>query len=198
MMRLSATLIFLWAVSTGGSALAQDFDDDPLLGGDDSGEFGGEGSVSGEASASAELSGSGEMGAGGSGGGLGVGVQAMLEGPFGAAVIYDPGPWHIEGILGFFTNGQTALALGGRFYYHLHSSTAADFSVGGGLGIVNVSDDGDGFTDIHLEAGAQVRAFVVPNVAVSASLGLAIVAGDGDLVALTGQLVGGLGISYFF
>ena len=201
MMRVPATLSLAWALSIGAPALAQDFEDDPLLDTEVEGEAGveGEATASGEASASAEVSASGEMAGGGAGGGFGVGVQAMLEGPFGVAVLYDPGAWHVEGILGFYSNGETALALGGRFYYHLHSSTAADFSLGGGLGLVTIDNDADdSITNIHLEAGGQVRTFVVPNVALSASLGLAVVAGDGDLVALTGQLVGGLGLSYFF
>ena len=56
----------------------------------------------------------------------------------------------------------------------------------------------DDQTDIHIDGGAQVRTFVVPNVALAASLGLAIVSGDADFVGITGQLFGSIGATYFF
>ena len=57
-------------------------------------------------------------------------------------------------------------------------------------------------TDLHVEAGAQLRAFLASNVALSAALGLGIENGDDnadpDIEFLSGQLVGNLGITYFF
>jgi hypothetical protein len=203
MPRILASASLLLILGHAAVASAQDTGD-PL---DVPGE--GEAGASGEASASGEVSAGGEVSASGAGGGgsaagFGVGAMAMLTGPFGAAIIYDPGAFHIEGILGFESNGVTTILAGGRFWYHMHTSTAADFSVGGGLGIASTEQD-NGFGDnedvttIHLEGGGQLRVFVVPNVALSATAGLAVVTGDDrDLIAVTGQLIGDVGLSYFF
>lgn len=195
MRRLATSLAIVSVFATGSAAWAQDEFGDPI---DIPGE--GEEEVD-DGGSTVALEAEGEAtvdDGGGEGAGLGVGVHAMLSGPFGAAIIYDPGAFHIEGMIGFASNGTTAIALGGRFWYHLHTSTAADFSLGGGLGLSTVDDDPEDQNNVHIDAGAQLRAFVVPNVALSATLGLAIVTGDADFVGLTGQLVGGLGISYFF
>jgi hypothetical protein len=153
-------------------------------------------------SASAQESRAGVRAGGAAGGSLGVGVQTMLTGagPFGAQLVYDAGMFHIEGIFGFASNGSTNLDLGGRFWYHIHAAQLADFSLGGGVGVVSVDPDGDveGTTDVHINVGAQLRAFLVPNVALSVSAGLAIITGDADLVAVTGDLVGAAGVTYFF
>ena len=204
MSRILAAASLLLILGRTTAASAQDTGD-PL---DVPGEGSGEAGASGEASASGEMSAGGEIsatgGGGGSGAGFGVGAMAMLTGPFGGAVIYDPGMWHAEGIVGFESNGVTTILLGGRFWYHLHTSTAADFSIGGGLGFASTEvDNGLGMdedvTTIHVEGGGQLRVFVVPNVALSATAGLAIVTGDDrDLVAVTGQLIGDVGVSYFF
>ena len=138
---------------------------------------------------------------GASPGGIGVGAEAMLTGPTGLAVIYDAGSFHIDGILGFADPGgnDSFLVIGGRFLYHLHSAEAADFSIGGGLGLDNTfRDNGDDDTDFVLEGLVQLRAFIVSNVALSASAGVAAVAGDGDLFLVGGQLVGSVGIAYYF
>lgn len=136
------------------------------------------------------------------GGNLGVGVHTMLlPDSFGPAVIYDAGAFHIEGLFAFADDDETTrFDLGGRFWYHIHSAASADFSLGGGLGVVSIdpAGDGEGTTDIEIDAGAQIRAFLVPNVAVSASLGLAILTGDGDFIAITGNPVGDAGIAYYF
>lgn len=144
----------------------------------------------------------GGSGGRGSGGNLGIGIHTMLtgSGPFGPAVVYDTGLFHIEGIIGFADNDEaTEFDVGGRFWYHINSSQAADFSLGGGLGVVSIDPEvGDGTTDIEIDVGGQVRAFIVPNVALSASLGLAILTGDTDFIALTGDLTGTAGLTYFF
>ena len=138
-----------------------------------------------------------------SGGNLGVGVHAMLDGggPFGPAIVYDTGIFHIEGLVGFAdTDGATEFDVGGRFWYHINSSQSADFSLGGGLGVTSIDPEGEaeGTTDIEIDVGAQLRAFIVPNVALSASLGLAIITGDNDVISLTGDLTGAAGVTYFF
>ena len=137
-----------------------------------------------------------------SGGNLGVGVHTMLlPDSFGPAVVYDAGIFHIEGLFAFADDDETTrFDLGGRFWYHIHSAASADFSLGGGLGVVSIDPEGggEGTTDIEIDAGAQIRAFLVPNVAVSGSLGLAILTGDGDFIGITGDLVGTAGIAYYF
>src|SRR3954466_1676580 len=66
--------------------------------------------------------------------GLGLGVAAMLNGPQGLSVAYDAGAWHLDSILGLSKvsgdppGNRAAIAVGGRFWYHLHKSTNSDFS----------------------------------------------------------------------
>ena len=94
----------------------------------------------------------------------------------------------------------TALGVAGRGWFHLHSSTAADFSLGGGFGFAFFDPDGpaDSINTISIDIGAMMRAFLTSNVAVSAFLGLTVLAGDADGFALNGQPLGGLGLAYYF
>src|SRR5437762_3476300 len=111
--------------------------------------------------------------------GVGVGAAAMQGGlPFGLSVAYDAGPWHIDSILGIAKGdgespfNRTSFGLGGRFWWHLHKTANADFSIGGGLGF---SHNGPTKDDIlTIEAGGQLRAFIASNVSLSFSTGLAI------------------------
>ena len=142
--------------------------------------------------------------------GIGVGAEAMLTGNFdiggipaglvGPAVVYQAPKFHIDGILNFASgNDVTAVGAGGRFFYQLHSTQASDFSIGGGLGLVNVDAGAAGSTtDIHLEVGAQIRAFLAPAFAVNASVGLGFLLDNEKISQLSGQLVGGAGVTYFF
>ena len=150
--------------------------------------------------------------------GIGVGVQAMLA-DFGGGievlpdvfvdipalagptVTYQTPKFHIDGILAYADNdATTALGLGGRFFYELHSTQASDLSVGGGLGFLNVDFGDDSDTAILFEAGGKIRAFLAPSVAFNASVGLGYISGFGeqDLILFGGQLLGTIGISYFF
>ncbi len=136
--------------------------------------------------------------------GIGVGVESMLSGPSGPAVVYQAPNFHAEGILGVYdrTNNSTIL-LAGRFYYQVHSGDLSDFSLGGGLGLVNFDDPGMGGdnneTDIHIELGAKIRVFLAPNVALGSSLGFAMVLDEaGDTAIIAGRLQGTMGITYFF
>jgi hypothetical protein len=139
-------------------------------------------------------------------GGLGVGVASMLRGPSGLNVVFDGGRWHADAILGIAGDdggvggGGTAIDLGARGWFHLHSGTNADFSLGGGLGFQMIDPDGPGESanGITIDIGAQIRAFLTSNVALSAFGGLAVLAGDFDGFALDGQPVGALGLTYFF
>lgn len=150
--------------------------------------------------------------------GIGVGVQAMLTSFVdevevapdvfiafpalaGPAVTYQTPKFHIDGILSYGDNDAvTALGVGGRFYYELHSTQASDLSVGGGIGFMNVDFGDNSDTAIHFEAGGKIRAFLAPSVAVNASLGLGYISGlaDRDFITFGGQLVGAIGITYFF
>jgi hypothetical protein len=164
-----------------------------------------------------------ESGAGGSEAtGLGVGIQAMqgtasVEVPVGIgvtqefslgvagpAVTYQTPQFHIDGILNFASRDDTTtVGLGGRFFYELHSTQASDLSIGGGLGFFNINiDNGDGDdyseTLIQFEVGAKIRAFLAPSVCVNGSVGLGLISGDFDHNAFTGQILGGIGLTYFF
>jgi hypothetical protein len=142
---------------------------------------------------------------GGTATGLGIGIQAMLAGPLGPAVVYATESFHIEGMFSFADDGgdNSDLDVGGRFYWHLHQATSADFSIGGGVGLEMLSENGpmgeeQEATNIFIEGGAEIRFFPVPNVSLSASLGVIVATGDADGFAATGQLIGGVGIAYFF
>jgi hypothetical protein len=141
--------------------------------------------------------------------GIGVGVEAMLAGPAGPTFVYQASQFHISVIFSFDTGvnelpfvAGDEVGVGGRFFWQIHSGEMADFSLGGGAGI---DDDGGGNDDIdvHIEGAAQVRAFIVPNVALHTSLGLALELDDDgaedDLeLAFTGHLLGTVGLTYFF
>jgi hypothetical protein len=135
--------------------------------------------------------------AGGSPGTIGVGAEFQIAGPGGASLNYDAGDFHVGGFLGFEDydgDDNTVFAIGGRFFYHLHTTTDADFGVGGSLGIVSVPE-GMGSNDrdslIYVEPGIQIRLFLTANVAFSASTGIVLGVGDADGVAITGSALGG-------
>ena len=148
--------------------------------------------------------------------GLGVGVQAMLvsdlevetvPGTFvsfptiaGPSVVYQTPKFHIDGILAYGdVEDFTTLAIGGRFYYELHSTQASDLSIGGGLGLINISVGDESDTSFQLEAGGKIRAFLAPSVAINAALGLGYITNDDfDYVIFGGQLIGSVGLTYFF
>lgn len=140
--------------------------------------------------------------AGGQEDSLGVGAEYMMNGlSGGASVNYDLGKMHFGGFLGFFDNGDemgndtSDYTLGGRFFYHVHSTAMSDFGVGGALGfysdeIRNGAGDTDRNTYLYLEPGVQIRAFVAANVALSFNLGIIIAAQDDDGFAIGGGLLG--------
>jgi hypothetical protein len=146
----------------------------------------------------------GTASAGGQSGTIGVGAEQDLRGVGGVSLNFDGGMFHAGGFLGFsddFNNDDTtAFEVGGRFYYHLHSTAMSDFGVGAQLGLFNVDSPGeanDG-TGIFIQPGFQIRMFVASNVALSASGGINIAAGDSDGIIVEGDLVGGAGIHYYF
>lgn len=131
---------------------------------------------------------------------LGVGANWQLTGDQGAQLVLEMAQFHVDiGIaLGFQDGGNTEIGLSGMFWYHLRSGDRSDFSIGGGLGFSHIAPDmGDSQNEITLGAGAQLRAWLTSNVAVSASVGFFI---DPDPINLQlgGQGVGTAGLTYFF
>lgn len=144
--------------------------------------------------------------AGGSSGSIGVGAEYTLNGIGGVSVNYDAGMFHAGGFVGYYDNGfgdpdADVLDIGGRFFWHLHSTAMSDFGVGGGLGLqfIDPEDpDNDEATVLEVDLGAQVRAFVASNVAISGTLGLAILGADADGLGFTGDPLGAVGLHYYF
>jgi hypothetical protein len=141
-----------------------------------------------------------------SGAGLGVGAVAFLSGPAAAEVVYDMSKFHIEGLFGFNhdeSSDSTAYVFGARGWYHLHSGSNSDFSLGGGLGVTTASGPMDSsLTATFIEPGALARVFLTPNFALHGTVGFRLVfgddaAGDGD-IGLGGQVMSAFGFSYFF
>jgi hypothetical protein len=140
--------------------------------------------------------------AGGQAGSIGVGAEFQINGTGGASLNYDAGDFHVGGFLGFADGDgpdNTAIDLGARFYYHVHSTAMADFGVGGSLGIVSEDPPGGGDkqTLVFIEPGIQVRLFLAANVAISASTGVVIGTADAGGVLFTGQTIGA-GLHYYF
>ena len=151
------------------------------------------------------------------GGAIGVGAVVWLgptgnNGPVtGAEFVYDMSQLHIEGVFGFGTASQngastTGVDVGVAGWYHLAKGNMADFSIGGGAGLVYHSAPGAGnsSTGFSLEPGAEARVFLSPNFALSARVGFAIGFGDNNsptsfgLGGATTGTTGGLGFVYFF
>jgi len=154
---------------------------------------------------------------GGSGAGIGVGAAVTLADTTAGAgflpagqFVYDMALFHVEGLFGFFSqevpgpNGQTRatdFVFGAGGWYHLHRGSSSDFSLGALIAINTTSGPGASTTITAFEPGAQVRAFVTPNVAIFARAGIAFLFGDtgnGTEIALGGQPTGAFGFSYFF
>lgn len=163
--------------------------------------------------------GAGVASAGGSKGSIGIGFEQSIGGDAidlgggvdvttrmsGISANYDMGEFHVGGLLGFSDHDgddNTDVTIGGRFYYHLHSSAMADFGVGGNVSVAFIGDRNtnvdNNATVLLLEPGLQMRAFVASNVALSFSAGLTLGLADGDGVTLGGQPVGSAGVHYYF
>jgi hypothetical protein len=161
----------------------------------------------------------------GHGRGIGVGAITMLNGTSGAMFTWGNGlgSFHIDALLGMHRyrsgngNYTSDVSFGGRFWYHMHAASYADFSLGGGIGFTDwTSNPGapgsDTHLDVSLEIGGQIRAFIVSNVALIADLGFGATLGNNDNMMFGGQSVTGsgspegganfvsgtLGIAYFF
>lgn len=154
---------------------------------------------------SAGSSSSSSRSSGGKAQGLFVGAESLLLGsapggvdaPGGAITVgWDASQWRVEGLIGLlFRDGAgTSFGFGARGFYVVHKTKFADFGVGGLLGLVV-----GGGAVFLIEPSAQIRAFIVENVALTATLGMGIAVGDvRATIALLGQVTGGLGITYTF
>lgn len=145
----------------------------------------------------------GTASAGGVPGSIGVGAEFQLSGIGGLSANYDAGKFHAGGFIGYFDPagaGNSTVDVGGRFFFHVASSAAADFSIGGGLGIQSLGNGpgNDRSTNLFLEPSFQIRAFIVPNVALSFTGGLSIGAADADGLILDSQIIGIGGVHYYF
>ena len=152
--------------------------------------------------------------AGGQAGALGLGAEVQLNGITGVSLSYDAGKFDVGGVLGYHDpagGNNSTFEIGGRFFYHVHSTAMADFGLGAELGIASVPIGGmmGGTvrrTDVYLDPGFQIRLFLASNVAISMTAGLLIGVADASDpvpsphnsgVDINGQLIGGLHY-YFF
>jgi hypothetical protein len=147
---------------------------------------------------------------GGDGAGIGIGMAFSLSGVATGLFVYDMAIWHIEGLLGFSSTSNpggadrsTGISFGAGGWYHLHRGSASDFSLGAALLVDTTSNPGGNSTTVtSFEPGAQIRAFVTPNVSLNARVGLALMFGDtgggGTDLILNGLPVAFFGASYFF
>lgn len=152
--------------------------------------------------------------AGGSEGSVGVGAEFMRGIDFdfglggslsldvgGVSVNYDAGKFHAGGFLGirdFGGDDDTFISVGGRFYYHVHSTAMSDFGIGGDIGLLTFDPGDDRTTAWFINPGFQTRMFVASNVALSFTAGLAFSTGDADGFAVQGHPTGSAGVHYYF
>jgi hypothetical protein len=139
--------------------------------------------------------------AGGSAGSIGVGAEVSAVGTTDVSVNYDTGQFHVGGAFGYSDNrfmgaDDNQVRIGGRFYYHLHSTALADFGIGAEVTLLDQSGDGNTFLD--LAGGFQIRSFISTNVALSFTGGFVVGLVDDEGFSLSGQPVGAAGVHYYF
>lgn len=147
-----------------------------------------------------------EGGGGGVANSIGVGVESQLAGSLSGvsdlSVQYDGGAFHAGGFFGLSDpagRSNTAFEVGGRFFYHVHRTASADFSLGASLGIDSAADPAGGsVTAVFLEPSFQIRWFAASNVALSFTGGFSIGLDDDKDFSIGGQLTGVAGIHYYF
>jgi hypothetical protein len=148
----------------------------------------------------------------GSGRGLGLGAVALFQPLAGGNVSNtvpnmlvtwgdSGGRFHVDGLFGLYHGSATDFDLGARGWYHIHAAPSADFSLGLGLGVVRRRiGQPSAQWDFEMEIGAQIRAFIVTNVALLGSVGMALYVPDtgNTVLQFSGNLVGTLGAAYYF
>jgi hypothetical protein len=145
----------------------------------------------------------GTASAGGQAGSIGVGAEIQLSNASGISVNYDAGKFHAGGFFGLDDPAgpsNDTVNIGGRFFYHIATTGSSDFSVGGGIGIQSVNHPAPDNRDtlLFLEPGFQIRAFIVPNVALSFTGGISIGTLDASGVKIAGDFTGTAGVHYYF
>jgi len=144
----------------------------------------------------------------GSGRGFGLGaVELLLPGNVPAPNILGTwgdmaGRFHIDGLFGLTSSGSTSFDLAVRGWYHVHAASSADFSLGAGFAFISwkpAPPTGRQY-DVELELGAQIRIFIVPNVALLASVGMGIYLPDSgnNTVSFRGNVMNTIGVAYYF
>jgi len=143
----------------------------------------------------------------GNGRGFGLGAVALFD-PNGRTVPNILGTWgdvggrfHVDGVFGLLSNGNTRFDLGARGWYHVHAASAADFSVGVGMALVSWrAAPANRQYDFELDFGAQMRIFVVPNAALLASIGMGLYVPDSGSTAfsISGNIMNSVGVAYYF
>ena len=138
-----------------------------------------------------------------SGGPFGVGGIAYLTGINGLSLVYDPGVWHIDTLLGLGGGGggDNVIDLGGRFWFHVAQASSADLSVGGGLLYEHRNPAGPpaAVNNLFIEIGGLIRVFLTSNVALSTGAGLVLGTVDADGYSLGNpNLTGNAALHYFF
>jgi hypothetical protein len=133
---------------------------------------------------------------------VGVGAEYQLSGLGGVSLNYDAGQFHVGGFFGLVDpNGanNTDFDMGARFFFHVHRSATADFSLGGSIGFESQeTGPNTSATNVYIEPSFQIRWFASSNVALSFTGGFAIGVGDDKQFAFGGQPVGIAGIHYYF
>jgi len=138
--------------------------------------------------------------AGGSAGSIGVGAEISTLGAADVSVNYDAGAFHVGGSFGFEDNRpggpNNYFRIGGRFYYHLHSTALADFGLGGEVHIEDA--EGPNNTAVEIAGGFQIRSFISTNVALSFTGGFVVGTADSSGVSVSGTPLAVAGFHYYF
>ena len=136
---------------------------------------------------------------------IGIGAEFQLNGTGGLSMNYDTGKFHAGGFFSYADArgpNNSTVDVGGRFFFHIASTASSDFSLGGSIGIENANnaapDVANRHTDVFLEPSFQIRAFIVPNVALSFTGGIIIGAADASELDVAGDVVATGGIHYYF
>jgi hypothetical protein len=132
---------------------------------------------------------------------IGVGGIVYLANVPGLSVAYDPGPFHVDTMLGLSGTTPNQFQIGGRFWWHVAQTAASDFSAGGGLSYQHISGVGmmASTNNVFIELGAMIRIFLVQNVALGSAAGVVIGTADASGYNIgPANLVGSASLHYFF
>ena len=138
------------------------------------------------------------------GGPFGVGGIAYLANPIGLSLAYDPGAWHLDTLIGIngANNQASVFDIGGRFWYHLASTSNADLSVGAGMTYEHRGRNGAAnppVNNLFLEAGGLIRIWLAQNVALGTAFGLVVRTADSNGYEIgPTNLVSNASIHYYF